>query len=51
MDVDAQGDIAAERLADEAGMNLESTFRAHYERMARVIARVVYDPARAARAV
>jgi RNA polymerase sigma-70 factor (ECF subfamily) len=47
MDVNAQGEIAAERMAHEAGMDLESTFRAHYERMARVIARVVHDPARA----
>lgn len=47
MDVNAQGEIAAQQMAYEAGMNLESEFRAHYERIARVIARVVHDPARA----
>jgi len=47
MDVNAQGEIVADSVADEAGTDLESIFRAHYERIARVIAKVVYDPARA----
>ena len=33
--------------AQEAPFDFEATFRAHYERIARVIARVVRDPARA----
>ena len=47
MDVNAQSEIAVEQLAEASGMDMESTFRAHYERVARVIARVVHDPARA----
>lgn len=33
--------------ANEAGFDLETIFRAQYERIARVIARVIRDPARA----
>jgi hypothetical protein len=33
-------------MADEATFNFEATFRGQYERIARVIARVVRDPAR-----
>jgi RNA polymerase sigma-70 factor (ECF subfamily) len=36
-----------ENTGEEAAFDFETTFRVHYERIARVIARVVGDPARA----
>jgi len=45
--VNAQSEAVAESGASEAQFDLESIFRAQYERIARVIARVVKDPARA----
>lgn len=45
--VNAKSDAVAELQDNEAQFDLETIFRAHYERIARVIARVVHDPARA----
>jgi RNA polymerase sigma-70 factor (ECF subfamily) len=45
--VSAQSEVVAEMTAREAGFDLEAIFRAQYERIARVIARVVRDRARA----
>ncbi len=45
--VNASSEIVAEMKADEAPFDLDAIFRAQYERIARVIARVVRDPARA----
>jgi RNA polymerase sigma-70 factor (ECF subfamily) len=41
------GELAAAVKGDEAAFELEPIFAAHYERIARVIARVIQDPARA----
>ena len=45
--VDAAGEALARVKADEEGADLETTFKAHYERVARVIAGVIRDRARA----
>lgn len=45
--MNATGEAVAEGEAVEARFDLEAIFRAQYERIARVIARVVRDPARA----
>jgi RNA polymerase sigma-70 factor, ECF subfamily len=45
--VNATNEAVAEAQADDAPFDLEAVFRAQYERIARVIARVVRDPARA----
>jgi RNA polymerase sigma-70 factor (ECF subfamily) len=45
--VNASSEVVAEIKADEAPFDLEVVFRAQYVRIARVIARVVRDPARA----
>ena len=45
--VNASSEAVAEVKAAEAPFDLEGIFRAQYERIARVIARVVRDPARA----
>jgi RNA polymerase sigma-70 factor (ECF subfamily) len=45
--VDAANEGVADQAFDDAGMNLETIFRAQYERIARVIAGVIRDPARA----
>jgi len=45
--VNATSEAVAEAQADDAPFDLEAVFRAQYERIARVIARVVRDPARA----
>jgi RNA polymerase sigma-70 factor (ECF subfamily) len=45
--VDAPIGAVGELKADEAHFDFEAIFRAHYGRIARVIARVVRDPARA----
>ena len=47
MVVNAHSEALAETKAGAALFDLESVFCAHYERIARVIARVVRDPARA----
>jgi RNA polymerase sigma-70 factor (ECF subfamily) len=39
--------VASLEAAPERSDNLEAIFRAHYDRMARVIARIIRDPARA----
>jgi RNA polymerase sigma-70 factor (ECF subfamily) len=45
--MDAQSHAVGRTMADEAPFDFEATFRGHYVRIARVIARVVRDPARA----
>jgi RNA polymerase sigma-70 factor, ECF subfamily len=45
--VNATSEAVAEGKADDAAFDLEAVFRDQYERIARVIARVVRDPARA----
>jgi RNA polymerase sigma-70 factor (ECF subfamily) len=45
--VSAQSEVVAEMTAHETGFDLEAIFRAQYGRIARVIARVVRDHARA----
>lgn len=45
--MNAASEAVAGTKAVEAGFDLEAIFRAQYERIARVIARVVRDPARA----
>ena len=45
--MNAQSEIACQVKADERRLDLETIFRAQYERIARVLARVVRDPARA----
>src|SRR5271156_2671226 len=45
--VNAPGELTADMRAGGADFDLESLFRAHYGRVAAVIARVVRDPARA----
>lgn len=45
--MNATSEAVAEAQADDAPFDLEAVFRAQYERIARVIARVVRDPARA----
>lgn len=47
MDVNAPSEAVAGMKAHETPFDLESIFRAQYERIARVIARVIRDPARA----
>jgi RNA polymerase sigma-70 factor, ECF subfamily len=47
MVMNAQGEIASAVRAEEAPFDFEATFRSQYARIARVIARVVQDPARA----
>lgn len=43
----APSEAVAELNAEEAGFDIEAVFRARYDRVARLIARVVRDPARA----
>ena len=45
--VNAPGEAVAEMKANEALFDIETIFHAQYERIARVIARVIQDPARA----
>jgi RNA polymerase sigma-70 factor, ECF subfamily len=45
--VDVPKEAVVETSLNEAGSDLEPIFRAHYERIARVIAGVIRDPARA----
>ena len=45
--VNAPGEALAEMNAREAQFDIDALFRAHYRRVARMIARVVRDPARA----
>lgn len=45
--MNAQSEAVGDTKADETPFAFEATFRAQYERIARVIARVVRDPARA----
>lgn len=45
--VNTPGEALAEMNAREAQFNIDTLFRAHYRRVARMIARVVRDPARA----
>lgn len=45
--VNAPGEALAEMTAREARFDIDALFRAHYRRVARMIARVVRDPARA----
>lgn len=45
--VDAANEGVVERTCADAGMDLEAIFRAQYERIARIIAGVIRDPARA----
>lgn len=45
--VNARSEAIDDTRATETPFDFEATFRAQYERMARVIARVVHDPARA----
>jgi RNA polymerase sigma-70 factor, ECF subfamily len=45
--VNAPGEALAEMNAREAQFDIDALFRAHYRRVARLIARVVRDPARA----
>ena len=45
--VDAPSEAVAGISGDQAQPNIEAVFHLHYERMARVIARVIRDPARA----
>src|ERR1700682_477636 len=45
--VNASSDAVDDLSAEGAPFDFEATFRAHYDRIARVIARVVRDPARA----
>lgn len=47
MAVNAPSEAAEAMAAHETSFDFEAAFRAHYERIARVIARVVGDPARA----
>jgi RNA polymerase sigma-70 factor, ECF subfamily len=47
MAVNVQSEVTTALPAAEALVDFESVFRTHYERIARVIARVVGDPARA----
>jgi len=47
MSVNAPGEAVAGMKAGEGPFELEAIFRAQYERVARVIARVIRDPARA----
>jgi hypothetical protein len=44
--VNAPGEARAEMNAREAQFDIDALFRAHYRRVARMIARVVRDPAR-----
>jgi RNA polymerase sigma-70 factor (ECF subfamily) len=43
----AAAEIAGDTQAGEAGFDLEALFRAHYQRVAGILVRVVRDPARA----
>lgn len=45
--VNAQGEAVVEWKAGEAPFDLETVFRANYDRITRVIARIIGDPARA----
>jgi RNA polymerase sigma-70 factor (ECF subfamily) len=45
--VDVPNEAVVEMSLNEAGSDLETIFRVHYERIARVIAGVIRDPARA----
>lgn len=45
--VNASSEAAIEVISEGAGFDIESLFRTHFDRTARVIARVVRDPARA----
>jgi len=45
--VNAPGEALAEMTAREAQFDIDALFRAHYRRVARMIARVVRDPAHA----
>ena len=45
--MDALSEALVEMKPNEAGLDIEMVFRAHYGRMAKVIARVIRDPARA----
>ena len=45
--MNARSDAAVEIPAEDQTFDFETSFRAHFERIARVIARVVQDPARA----
>src|SRR5580658_4224289 len=45
--VDARNDAVVEMSSNDAQFDLEATFEAQYERIARVIARVIRDPGRA----
>ena len=47
IDVNASSEAVTGMRAGEAPFDFEATFQAHYERIARVIRRVVRDPARA----
>lgn len=46
-DFSTASEVASSTRAGEAPFDFEATFRAQYERVARVIGRVVHDPARA----
>ena len=45
--MDASREAVVEMNADEGGLDIETVFHAHYERIARVIARLLRDPSRA----